>query len=615
VPGAEGDVSVPLQAVAGAAMMRGVTPIPRPSAAADDLARRLARRLLDARVDGHWRGGLSASALSTAVAGLALHRLDAAANAEAAARATTWIAGHANADGGWGDTTDSPSNVSTTLLAWAALAALAPDCPALPRAVSWLTARLGTLDPSDIARAVLDAYGDDRTFSVPILTFCALAGRTGPEPGAWRDVPQLPFELAALPRRFYAAIRLPVVSYALPALIAIGLVRHRRAPSRNPALRALRDALAPGVLRRLESLQPDGGGFLEAAPLTGFVAVGLAGCGLADHPVARRAGQFLRTTQRADGSWPIDTDLALWVTTGAASALAAADPDGTLWPAPERLALRRWLLDRQFTRVHPFTGASPGGWGWTDRPGAVPDADDTAGALLALRGLAPADDGTRRAAAAGVSWLLDLQNRDGGIPTFCRGWGRLPFDRSCPDLTAHALRAFDAWAADLASPLQRRVAASRRAALRFLARAQAEDGTWTPLWFGNQAAPDGANRTYGTALVLRSLQSGAGDPVTIGMRQRATRWLAGAQNADGGWGGGRGLASSVEETALAVAALADEAEDGAVSRGIDWLQATWNAPKPPRPAPIGLYFARLWYAEDLYPLVFSLAAAARARRA
>jgi squalene-hopene/tetraprenyl-beta-curcumene cyclase len=99
------------------------------------------------------------------------------------------------------------------------------------------------------------------------------------------------------------------------------------------------------------------------------------------------------------------------------------------------------------------------------------------------------------------------------------------------------------------------------------------------------------------------------------MRQRATRWLAGAQNADGGWGGGRGLASSVEETALAVAALADEAEDGAVSRGIDWLQATWNAPKPPRPAPIGLYFARLWYAEDLYPLVFSLAAAARARRA
>ncbi|MEZ6048428.1 MAG: hypothetical protein R3C11_23220 [Planctomycetaceae bacterium] len=40
-----------------------------------------------------------------------------------------------------------------------------------------------------------------------------------------------------------------------------------------------------------------------------------------------------------------------------------------------------------------------------------------------------------------MNWLLDLQNRDGGWPTFCRGWGALPFDRSAPDLTAHALRA------------------------------------------------------------------------------------------------------------------------------------------------------------------------------
>ena len=36
----------------------------------------------------------------------------------------------------------------------------------------------------------------------------------------------------------------------------------------------------------------------------------------------------------------------------------------------------------------------------------------------------------RNAAIAGVTWLLDLQNRDGGIPTFCRGWTNLPFDRS-----------------------------------------------------------------------------------------------------------------------------------------------------------------------------------------
>src|SRR4029078_7639813 len=46
----------------------------------------------------------------------------------------------------------------------------------------------------------------------------------------------------------------------------------------------------------------------------------------------------------------------------------------------------------------------------------------------------------------GLHWLNTLQNRDGGWPTFCRGWGHLPFDRSGPDLTAHALRAIRALA-------------------------------------------------------------------------------------------------------------------------------------------------------------------------
>src|SRR6266568_4695463 len=51
---------------------------------------------------------------------------------------------------------------------------------------------------------------------------------------------------------------------------------------------------------------------------------------------------------------------------------------------------------------------------------------------------------TRRPAAmAGIHWLLNLQNADGGLPTFCRGWTNLPFDRSAPDLTAHALRAWN----------------------------------------------------------------------------------------------------------------------------------------------------------------------------
>ncbi len=99
---------------------------------------------------------------------------------------------------------------------------------------------------------------------------------------------------------------------------------------------------------------------------------------------------------------------------------------------------RQWLLDQQYREVHPFTSAAPGGWGWTPLPGAVPDADDTSGALLALHNLGVTAE-SKQAAVVGLTWLLDLQNGDGGWPTFCRGWGHLPFDRSSADISAHAL--------------------------------------------------------------------------------------------------------------------------------------------------------------------------------
>ena len=65
----------------------------------------------------------------------------------------------------------------------------------------------------------------------------------------WRVVRPLPFEVAALPQGLFRFLGLPVVSYALPALIAIGQgIAHHR-PSRNPVARLLRRALAPRTLR------------------------------------------------------------------------------------------------------------------------------------------------------------------------------------------------------------------------------------------------------------------------------------------------------------------------------------------------------------------------------
>ncbi|MCK5805535.1 MAG: squalene--hopene cyclase [Lentisphaeria bacterium] len=568
----------------------------------DALHGRLCEQLLQALspVSGVWRGRLSNSALSTAVAVLALRLADHEQDRTRIHAGLEWLRADQNEDGGWGDTDRSASNLAATLLTWSAFP---NNTPAPPGVEAWLETRCGSTDSRDISLSVLEHYGGDRTFSAPILTACALAGRLGPEPDCWREVPQLPFELAVLPSRWFSRLGLPVVSYALPALIAIGLVRHRRSNGFKP-WGLLRTGLTRTVLHRLRAIQPAHGGFLEAAPLTAFVAMSLLGCGFEDDPATEKALAFLRSSQRDDGGWPIDTDLATWLTS---LSIVALEDD---LPANHAGAARRWLLDQQYIRRHPYTNSPPGGWSWTDLPGAVPDADDTSAALIALRRLG-IDDETQRAAQSGVGWLLGLQNRDGGMPTFCRGWGKLPFDRSCPDITAHAVQALAEWREDLSGAPTKTFQSGLAKALDYLAKTQREDGAWIPLWFGNEGDPNHENPLYGTARVHACLvdaqEAGTDMPTTL--LDQSANWLRSAQNPDGGWGGDRNLPSTVEETALALAALADDPlATNALQHGADWLSAHVEIDSP---APIGFYFASLWYYEKLYPLIFATNATRR----
>ncbi len=527
---------------------------------------RAAQRLLAERTAaGHWEGELSSSPLATATAVSALTLVGG--HERLVREGLRWLAAHQNDDGGFGDAPGCPSNLSTTTLAWATLGM--HQAPGLTAADTWITSRVGAPTAVSLARAISDVYGDDLTFAVPILTHCALAGRFG-----WDQIPALPFELAALPHAWFKWVGLPVVSYALPALIAIGQAQHHHHPARRRVTRAIRNLAQTRTLRILDMIQPSSGGFLEATPLTSFVTMSLAGSGLSDHPVTRQGVAFLTAAVRDDGSWPIDTNLATWLTTLSINALGAdaLTPD-------ERRYLRRWLLDQQYTEIHPYTRSAPGGWAWTDLPGGVPDGDDTSGALLALAILGD-DPETRAAATAGARWLIDLQNRDGGIPTFCRGWGRLPFDQSSPDLTAHALRAWRAW-----QSVDPRIDGAMERAVRYLVRCQRADGAWIPLWFGNPWTGDQTNPVYGTARVLE-----CGDLLPAPARRRGERFLASVQQDDGSFG-------TIEDTALAVAATGD-------ARGARWLEARTDF----TPAPIGLYFAKLWYFEKLYPLIFAVSA-------
>ncbi len=573
------------------------------------LAKATAALMAELNADGHWTGELSSSALSTATAVIALATVDAAKHAALIAGGRRWLAENQNADGGWGDTTRSKSNISTTALCWAAFANAGADFASyVARAEAWLSASAGSTAPAALASAIAARYGKDRTFSVPILMTLALTGRLGA--AGWHLVPKLPFELAAVSHRLWGALRLPVVSYALPALIAIGQVIHRHRPTRNPLTRLIRGLTRSKTLRVLESIQPPNGGFLEATPLTAFVTMSLAGMGLAEHPVARKGVSFLAASARADGSWAIDTNLATWVTTLAVKALA--HQPGAITPE-QRLTLCEWLLGQQWRDEHPYTHAAPGGWAWTDLPGGVPDADDTPGALLALARLGAVDSATERAACAGVQWLIGLQNSDGGIPTFCRGWGALPFDRSSPDLTAHTLRAWNAWR--VAFPDRAKLERATAKALRFLRKAQRADGAWVPLWFGNEHAPHDENPLYGTAnvaLALRELAE-AGHADAAELARRGEAYIATAQNEDGGWGGVRGAPSTTEETALALKALARTEHVAATERGAAWLIAKVEAGTWREPTPIGFYFAKLWYHERLYPLIWTVGALGRLR--
>jgi squalene-hopene/tetraprenyl-beta-curcumene cyclase len=236
------------------------------------------------------------------------------------------------------------------------------------------------------------------------------------------------------------------------------------------------------------------------------------------------------------------------------------------------------------------------------------------------------------AAMRGIGWLLDLQNGDGGWPTFCRGWGKLPFDRSGADLTAHALRAIQVWRKPISQALtdaheqkllDTRIDRAVEWGLAYLIQEQRPDGSWLPLWFGNQHQADEGNPIYGTARVLLAFRDlGRLDTVVA---RKGLDWLSKAQNKDGGWGGhcqGSGAKtkcfSSIEESALALETLVScgraAVHERAASQGLIWLTNAVEANRHHECSPIGFYFAKLWYYEKLYPLIFTVAALGQAVR-
>lgn len=269
-------------------------------------------------------------------------------------------------------------------------------------------------------------------------------------------------------------------------------------------------------------------------------------------------------------------------------------------------------------------GGSPGGWAFEYRNPFYPDVDDTAQVLLgfvAMKGRAAAPSGG--SFQRGLSWILSMQNRDGGWSSFDKNNSRaalnhFPFadhnamlDPSCPDVTGRILELLSEAGFQRSHPAVEK-------AVAYVRSHQEADGSWFGRW--------GVAYLYGTWLALRGLKA-IGEPMESVRYQQAGRWIISKQNPDGGWGEscrsyddpsvkGQG-ASTASQTAWALMALLslESVAEPAFHRGLQYLLGTQREDGNWDEEPFtGTGFPRVFYLKyHLYPTYFPLLALTEAR--
>ncbi|MDZ4820490.1 MAG: terpene cyclase/mutase family protein [Planctomycetota bacterium] len=331
-----------------------------------------------------------------------------------------------------------------------------------------------------------------------------------------------------------------------------------------------------------------------------------------------------------------------------------------------------WLLDNEVRFPGDWSQtvkAEPGGWCFEYANQFYPDLDDTSMVVMALHDQLANYDGaekrlvpppakttdvegdtlkallqqqsaslSRQATAArseaplhlrrlqrsieaiqrGESWMLAMQNRDGGWGAFDKDNNReflchVPFadhnamiDPSTPDLTARVLESL--------GQLGRRVGdAAVDRAVKYLRATQETDGSWYGRW--------GVNYIYGTwqtVVGLTAVGVPTNDPAVVA----GADWLLAYQQTNGGWGEScdsyadptkRGQGNTTaSQTAWAILGLiaAGRQDDPAVARGVQYLisqqrpDGGWDEPEF-----TGTGFPRVFYLRyHMYPIYFPLLA-------
>jgi squalene-hopene/tetraprenyl-beta-curcumene cyclase len=575
--------------------------------------------------DGHWLFELEADATIPAEYVLLEHYLDRI-DPALEAKIGVYLREIQGAHGGWPLFHDGAFNLSASVKAYFALKAIGddPDAPHLARA----------------RQAILTAGGAERS-NVFTRAQLALFGQV-----PWRAVPVMPLEIMHLPLWF--PFHLSKVSYwsrtvIVPLLVLMALRPVARNP-RDVAIQELfrmppasvRDWITPPVrsawgrifkgldtvLRVLQPAFPQRSRRSAIAKVVRFVTErlndddGLGGIYPAiansvmmfdalgypaDHPDAAIAWRAMRKllVVEPERAYCQPCLSPIWDTGLAGHAVAEAGDNTD--------AACTWLHARQILDVvgdwavrRP--GLRPGGWAFQYANPHYPDVDDTAvvGMLLHRNG----DPAFAASIERAREWIIGMQSSDGG-------WGafepenthlylnNIPFadhgallDPPTADVTARCVSflAQIGMAAD--DPVMVR-------ALSYLRREQEDDGSWFGRW--------GTNYIYGTWSALCALNAagiGCDDPAV----RRAVEWLVSVQRDDGGWGEdeetyrdaprGRYKESTPSQTAWALLGLmaAEQVENPAVTRGIEYLMATQRATGEWRELPYNAVgFPRVFY--------------------
>lgn len=581
--------------------------------------------------DGHWVYELEADATIPAEYVLMVHYLGETADTVLEGRIARYLRRIQNADGGWPLFHQGASDVSASVKAYFALKMIGDD----PEAAHMRR-----------AREAIHAMGGAEASNVFTRTLLALYGVM-----PWQAVPMMPVEIMLLPVWF--PFHLSKVSYwartvIVPLLVLNSLRPQARNPrkigidelfvrpcqaTRLPARAGHQSRLWFGVFRALDAVvrvaEPcfprasreraierarafvlehlngeDGLGAIFPAMANAVMMFDVLGVPPEDpaRAVARRSIDRLLVVH-GDEAYCQPCLSPVWDTSLAAHALlesgephaVAAAERGLQWLKPlQELDVRGdWVVRRPDVR--------PGGWAFQYANPHYPDVDDTAVVAMAMDRaarmmahapagtlqLAPARDRYDEAVARASEWIVGMQSSNGG-------WGafepenthlylnNIPFadhgallDPPTADVSARCLSML-CQLGDMPATSQ-----PARRALQYLLDEQMPDGSWYGRW--------GMNYIYGTWSALCALNA-AGFGADAPEMRRASQWLVGIQNADGGWGEdgdsyrldyhGYAPAPSVpSQTAWALMALmaTGDVEHPAVARGVEYLLRTQAA--------------------------------------